>query len=262
MKNRRSPNYPSVNLVDAVGLARLVWDRERRSVSQPLVIAEAWGYNGMNGLVRTKLAALKKYGLLEQSGDGLRVSELASRIIQYPAGSPEYRDALRVAALKPDIFRDLLASHGTASEENLRAHLVVKKGFAPAGARRVIKAWRETMSFAQIDDQAYDGHVSPSEPRPMSAHTSPQPAIGPSNAPTAGPSLPAAPGPAQSSSASFELDEGQAVLTWPADLSPPSVAELDAWLTLVLTRLKRRTSSSRIVTASFKTEEGEPSQGD
>jgi hypothetical protein len=258
MENRRSPNYPSLGLSDAIGLVKLVWDRERRSVAQPPVVATAWGYTGMNGLVRTKLAALKKYGLLEQAGDGLRVSELASKIIQYPAGSPEYRDAVREAALKPEIFRELLSSHGTASEENLHAHLVVKKGFAPAGAKLVIKAWRETMSFAEIEDEAYDGPTSHQEPPPMNPVPQSQP-------PSASSAPVYVPFGAQSgdASATFELDEGRAVLTWPAELNAASVEDLAAWLALVVKRLRRRAGSSGSdSSASFNTGEGKPSQGD
>ncbi len=36
------------------------------------------------------------------------------------------------------------------------------------------------------------------------------------------------------------LDEGEAVLQWPATVSKESVQELEAWLNLVLKKLKRR----------------------
>jgi hypothetical protein len=38
----------------------------------------------------------------------------------------------------------------------------------------------------------------------------------------------------------FTLEEGEALLQWPANLSPESVTDLEDWLALVLKKLKRR----------------------
>ena len=61
----RSPNFPSVNLADAIEAVRAIYQREGRSLMPRLSAAKALGYNSMNGRSLSKLGALRGYGLLD-----------------------------------------------------------------------------------------------------------------------------------------------------------------------------------------------------
>ena len=149
----RSPNYPAVGLGEAVNLAQAVWGREKRSYAAGSVVVQAWGYAGLSGNARTKLAALRKYGLLEENGGGdFRLSERALHILHQQPDSPERLTALREAALSPDLFAELQMTYGQSSNEAIRSYLMTKKGFSDTGADACIEAFRDTQDIAKLND--------------------------------------------------------------------------------------------------------------
>lgn len=151
----RSPAYPAVGLSEAESLIRKVHDSEHRSPMSEEGAARAMGYAGLNGKTRVLLSALKKYGLLDESpGGDLRVSDLAMRIL-FPEPESERIDALREAALRIDLFRDLTRTHLDASDENLRSTLM-RRSFTEAGAQQAIASFRDTVKVANLRESRYD----------------------------------------------------------------------------------------------------------
>lgn len=148
MMRTRSPNYPALPLKAAAGLAQTLWKQEKRTSVPAEVAVRAWGYTSLSGPARVRLASLKRYGLLEDEGEGVRLSELAMRLALEPPQSEAFERALREAALKPELFRQLHDSHRDASDEALRSHLIFERQFSEAGARLAIRAFRETMASA------------------------------------------------------------------------------------------------------------------
>lgn len=154
MGKTRSPNYPACSLDDAVVMVKGFWTKEQRTSVPAEVAAKAIGYKSLSGPARTALASLKKYGLLTDEKQGMKVSQLALRILN-PANEPEKLGALRDAALKPELFRELSQSHLNASDDAMRAHLINTLGFSDTGARTLIKSFRDTMGFAKLGDMEY-----------------------------------------------------------------------------------------------------------
>jgi hypothetical protein len=150
MTGQRSPNYPAISLEEAVRAAAELYKSEKRTVVTPEVAAQAMGYGSLNGRARTKLSALKKYGLIEDVRGGLRVADRVTRLILNPHGSSEATLALQEAALEPDIFREIWGTHREASDRALINHLVFERRFAEVGARQFIKAFRSTIEFAGL----------------------------------------------------------------------------------------------------------------
>jgi hypothetical protein len=150
----RSPNYPAISLPEALDLVAKVYQREKRSPADPERIALALGYRSMSGPARTKLSGLRKFGLVEETGNGVRLSDLAMTIL-YPRTPDEKRDALRTAATTPGLFREL-AEYPGASDDNLVSRLV-RTGFTEAGARSAVASFRKTMSLAPEEATGYDG---------------------------------------------------------------------------------------------------------
>src|SRR5712692_8850327 len=106
MANTRSPNYPSCGLDDAIAMAKNLWNKEKRTPVPAEVAAKAIGYKSLSGPARTALAAMKKFGLLDDGKQGISLSQLAVRIL-HPASEEGLLQALREAALKPELFKRL-----------------------------------------------------------------------------------------------------------------------------------------------------------
>ena len=196
MGKMRSPNYPAVGLTEASKLSEALWAREKRTYVSPEAAVAAWGYGGMSGNARTKLGALRRYGLLDEGTDGtVRLSDVAMEIIHHPEGSPERIRALKVAAVRPDLFRDLYQTHLQSSDQALRSHLITKLDFSDAGAQNVIEAFRDTISVAKLDvsdlepttavgDEQMTTHASPQETSRLSHLPTTERASSPSDATT------------------------------------------------------------------------------
>ena len=164
MGRARSPNYPAIGLEQAIAAATALYQREQRTPVAPEVAAKAWGYKSMSGPARSRLAALKHYGLVEETPQGVRISDLALNIIIQPTDSRERRQAIIQAAINPDLFRELSKSHAQASDDALRAYLVTKRQFTEDGAKQFIKAFRETLGLAKLHDSEY---IPGREPKPI-----------------------------------------------------------------------------------------------
>jgi hypothetical protein len=142
-----------VSLPVAIELVGKLYEKERRTSVDADLAVRAWGYNVMSGRARGKLSALRKYGLLDGRGDSYRVSDRAMTIM-YPSSPDEQAEAIRAAALSPELFADM-ASRDGASDDNLVSRLV-RTGFTPEGARTAVASFRETMTLVSGELPRYD----------------------------------------------------------------------------------------------------------
>ncbi|MGO9934140.1 MAG: hypothetical protein ACLPV8_20315 [Steroidobacteraceae bacterium] len=163
MARERSPNYPAYGLPAALQFARMVWNKEKRTSVSMEVLADALGSESVSGPVRSKVAAMRQYGLLVPANDGLRVSDRAITLLLQHPGEAEYDEAARDAAQSPALFHDLSEERPDASDQALNFHLVRNLKFSVDGAKRVIKSYRETLAFAKLDTGSYTADEVPSE---------------------------------------------------------------------------------------------------
>jgi hypothetical protein len=119
------------------------------------------------------IGALRKYGLLDKAANGIRLSDLALRIL-HPESPAARRDAMGEAALKPELFSELSQSHANASDDALRSYLITKKRFAERGTRHLIASFRDTMALVNGDQSGYSAENGAKEPDRMAepVHTS------------------------------------------------------------------------------------------
>lgn len=155
VKRHRSPAYPSIGLEVAIDRARAVWEYERRTPTSADVIVTHWGYapNSANGM--RCLAALKQYGLLDETGErGERVLKLSDRalaiLLDETEDSPERDEAISEAALAPKLYRDLWNERPDASGSNLRTYLIRDREFNPTAVDSLIGQYRKTVAFAKL----------------------------------------------------------------------------------------------------------------
>jgi hypothetical protein len=173
-KVQRSPNYPFISLGEALGKLQTVYEQEKRSRTSYTVILKHLGYREERGGVGGRtLSALIQYGLLDQQGGECWVSDLGYQLLHFPESSPERENALRQAAQKPALFRELLAAYkdGLPSDDTLRTYLL-KKGFNPTKTSDFIQVFRETISLAKLTRGVYDvsaeeGQKMDSQPNSM-----------------------------------------------------------------------------------------------
>jgi hypothetical protein len=152
----RSPRYPSVSLKQAVEYVRAIFRKEGRGAIPPLIAVKALGYSTMSGTARTRLGALKQYGLVDDQFNGpVKLSSRGLTLAIRSADSPEYLATLQEAALTPLLFREIYERRGDASDDALRHYLIAEKKFAPNGADRFVEAFRETLRVAKLDNRGY-----------------------------------------------------------------------------------------------------------
>ncbi|HEY3814763.1 MAG TPA: hypothetical protein VGL66_16210 [Caulobacteraceae bacterium] len=148
MPKVRSPNYPSIPLGAALEGMRPVFTNEHRNKMSRSVLAKHMGYGSLNGRALAKIGAVRAYGLIEGSGDELRISDDAILALNAPAESAEGQTALSRMALRPTLFQELRKDFPDTlpSIENLKFTLI-KRGFVPDGAEKAAKNYLSTMNL-------------------------------------------------------------------------------------------------------------------
>lgn len=145
----RSPNYPTIGFKAALDLAQRLYEHEKRHAMSREVAVKTLGYNSLNGRSKMILSALRKFGLIEPSGNELvRVTEEAQALFVMPPDAPDRPKILESLALRPEIYRALLTEFpgDLPSDQNLRAHLIMKRKFTEDAADVFLAAFRETMA--------------------------------------------------------------------------------------------------------------------
>lgn len=156
MARVRSPNYPAISLKQAVEQADKIYKKEHTHKASREVVAKAMGYGGLNGASLTAISSLKKYGLLEEANDELKISRDALTILVDPKDSQDRAKAIVRAAFTPVLFDDLQTQYGRTppSDENLRAFLL-KRGFSQQAVDTPIRAYRETLELVSEAERIY-----------------------------------------------------------------------------------------------------------
>jgi hypothetical protein len=241
MARARSPEYPAIGLKEAVERAKLVYEKDYQNRLPKKVVAEHMGYKSLSGASLPVLSALAKYGLLEGRGDETRVSDLAVAIIAHATGTPERAAALQQAATSPELFAELdqRFSDGKASDQAIRSYLLTSK-FIPGAADAAIRSYRDTKMFVDSESVGY-GEGQPTEPTIMT------PASETKTQHIRPPHVPADDqfgAPQARRQEVITLDEGDVVLSFPANLTPESFEDLKAHLDLFVKKMQRRASAS------------------
>lgn len=169
-RKSRSPSYPSIDLETAIKRAEALYAHEARHFAPIAAILSHWDYGPKSSGGLLAVAALKRYGLLEDRGSSqqreARVSDLALRILA--DARPDSSDrlaAIREAALSPRIHRDLWDEYSGSlpSDATLRFNLITGRGFTSAGADDFIRQFRLTVQFAHLDEEAGQDITPPEE---------------------------------------------------------------------------------------------------
>lgn len=173
MAKLRSPNCPQISFLEAAARAQLVYSKEHTHPADKNVIAEDLGYTSISGASLSMIGALRQYGLLEASGEGLRISDAAVDFFELPDGSAERRRAVLKMAFRPALFNELWKQYEgkPPSEANLR-HALIKKGFLPKTAEEVLKVYGENFKLIENEETEYNTEQDASRPSTLDAASS------------------------------------------------------------------------------------------
>lgn len=265
----RSPNYPRINLKEAIEGVRKIWKENGKNRITSEAVIHHLGYKSNNGSAQGAISALRKYGLIADGGEGkLRVSDLAVDLLEGQSNPEVYGMAIHKAAFQPTLFREMRNDfpEGVPNLDSLRFHLV-KRGFNSEAAARAAKTFRETVELVTGSGASYTVHDEPEvnaetsvwaeeegEDLPMRSqepalYASPQ---GSNAQPSAAPkvplpqALPLAPQLAGFKQDVFTLPEGDVVIRWPEGLTKESFPDVQDWLEVMQKKI------ARAVGAEFK----------
>ncbi len=146
----RSPSYPNVSLSDAIASVRKIEAQYRTAHVDRIAAAKILGYSGLSGPANKALAALAQYGLVERAGKGeLRVTSRALAIL-HPNSNEERDQNLRMAAMEPNLFRELAERFPNMipPEDGVVTYLN-RQGFNRTAVRPASKAYLQTLLFLE-----------------------------------------------------------------------------------------------------------------
>jgi len=224
-----------MGLLMALQAVRKVLDKDNRNKVSRTALAKHLGHDSLSGPALTKIGALRAYGLVEGSGDELRVSDDAVTALMAPEGSEERKSALVRLATHPHLFQEIRKDFPTLpSAENLK-YWLIKRQFKGDAAEKAAKSYLTSMRLAAGESAGYTADSDEEEPSmppgsPETRHILDRPA--------ASIRPPAATSPMLQEV--FNLDEGPVTLAFPSALSEESYEELKAQLELFLRRAQRR----------------------
>lgn len=158
MERERSPRYPGVPLATAVENVTALVQRRKQKVVTPEEAVDAWGFKALSGPARSRLGALRQYGLLQPENGGLlRITDLGMTLALRERDSDDYMDAVKQAALMPPLFKELWDTKQDVSDDALRLYLLRSKDFSHDGASRLVSAYRTTISYANLAEGEQPG---------------------------------------------------------------------------------------------------------
>lgn len=153
----RSPNYPGIDLRQAIERARVLYEQERKNETPASMVLRHWGYMPKSGGGLVVLAALKKFGLLIDQGEGeqrtVKLTPEALDIIEDPReNSPDRDQLIRAAALLPPIHKELWEKYEGEfpSDTTFKWQLMKEKAFTDGGAEEFISQFKRTIAFANL----------------------------------------------------------------------------------------------------------------
>jgi hypothetical protein len=187
-KKPNSPKAPGTSLRTAITETSKLYQRYSHGTFGRGEMAHALAMSNGSGAFLAKAAALKGYGLIEDTANGsIRVTDLFKALYSAPAGSPELkRNALRAVSLPP-VYAGLLAQFKSKipDEDAIALRLETTGGFNHDRAAEVAGAFRGTLlDFGLIDESGNvlpvrdDDHVEEGEQR-REAETVPDVPAGP-----------------------------------------------------------------------------------
>jgi hypothetical protein len=155
-KRIRSPAYPYVSLPKAIEFSRTLFDQINRHYAPFAVAIDHLGFaTAVGGQV---VSALTQFGLMESTGEKkerkVKLTDHALKILGIADQKSEaFMKLIKRSALLPKLYADLMKTYSSElpSDAVLCYELIHQRFFNPGVVPEVVRAFRETISFAHLD---------------------------------------------------------------------------------------------------------------
>jgi hypothetical protein len=175
----RSPNYPNYDLTAALGQVRKVYDKDGRNKVSRAIIATHLGHESLSGPALGKIGALRAYGLLEGTGDELRVSDDALAALRAPPDSDAYKQAMARLAMKPPLFQAIRKEYPNKPSKESLAWWLEQQGYTGSAAAIAARTYLATLTLVEgVAGEYNDDDGSDEKEEPSEFKTSPPPPSG------------------------------------------------------------------------------------
>ncbi|MBI1308611.1 MAG: hypothetical protein GC129_01955 [Proteobacteria bacterium] len=151
--------FPFISLPKALDRARELYKVANVHEVALAAAVTSWGYGDKSSGGLQTIAALKSFGLAEDSGSGgarkIKLTDSALKIIRDPRDISPERDALITqAALLPQLHREVIEKYNgmPPSDMALTTYLRLEKGLSDDASLDFIKEFTSTMSIAKLED--------------------------------------------------------------------------------------------------------------
>ena len=150
----RSPNYPGISLEEAVGKIKALYDQDKLVASPKDAVLKHMGFEKAHGEAGRVLSALKSFGLIDEVNDRIKLSQRGINIVVRGEEDPLRAEALREAAISPEIYRQLLKEYRESlpSDTTLRSELIAVRKFNPNAVDGFIRDFRGALEFSGLSD--------------------------------------------------------------------------------------------------------------
>lgn len=247
----RSASYPWISLETAVERLTEFWKAETTHEVAVKAAYKDWGYAEKSSGARLTVAAMLNYGLLADKGANeqrtVKITPLGIDIVMPP--HPAARDAaLKTAAIKPRIFREVLNSidpENPPSDQAIAHTLVTQKGFNPTAVETFLKNLKQTIKYAKLKKSDIMSVTSEAPAEPVDDTHGLQGKVVNLTPSTGGMSAVGQSGAAQRVTFKQDVynfaDGGQVVLQWPEGMSAEDLEEFEEWIELQKKKIRRAT---------------------
>lgn len=258
-KKGRSPSYPAISLKIAIEKADMLYRKEGKHATPTDTALSDMGYSTTSGAGIVALAALKKFGLVEDEGSGkdrvVKLTDLALDIILSPDDdSTGKMQAIQHAAMIPPIHSELWKEFegSLPSPANLRHNLIRKRNFTDSGAGEFIRQFSETVAFARLAESAIIPADTSDSGGAQGTMTTYSPKIDVLTSATIARTISSH---IIVNEEKFTLDEGVVEIRYPNLLSIDSIDEFKARFEQLIKRARRNAAKMEGVNALFQSKE-------
>jgi hypothetical protein len=149
---KRSPGYPMISLEEAIQKAKRLWDQDKDNYIPSVVAYEHLGYKAKGSYGARIMSALKKFDLISEKNDDIKLTEDAVDLTLHEPSDQRYIEIIKKLALKPNIYEKIYNKYnGTLpSDATLRIELIKEHGFNPETVEDFLISFRKTIEFAGL----------------------------------------------------------------------------------------------------------------
>jgi len=151
---KRSPGYPLISLEEAIQKAKILWDKDKDNYIPLAAAYEHLGYRSTGGYAARIIAALKKFELISEKQDAIKLTEEAIDLALLNPSDERYNEIIKKLALRPSTYEKIFKKYNgnLPSDNTLRIELIKGYGFNPESVEVFLSSFRETLEFAGLPE--------------------------------------------------------------------------------------------------------------